>query len=193
MTMRVPRLWPAASLVFLLGCEGVSPTEPEDPNLSLGNGGLSAIALGGGRFDVNITGGGIGTFAFAAVAGKHGRATGHLYFTLEFQGQHVEFLGSVTCLSVDRNERRAWVGGVITRNLSEHPSFTTPRTQPGRDIWFRILDNGFGPNAEPDRTTFVGFEGDRDIATSEEYCQVQPWVENNASTWAVVQGNILMR
>jgi hypothetical protein len=94
---------------------------------------------------------------------------------------------------VDAVNRRAWIGGVITKNLSEHPSFQAPRNEPGRDIWFRVLDSGEGAGADPDRTTFVGFEGDAGIITSAEYCAVQPWPDGNARTWPVTAGNIQVR
>lgn len=191
--MRVRRTWLIAfTLTALVACDPGSPA-PMAPDPSLNLAGVAATVTGGGKFDVNITGGSIGTFGFSAVGRDYSGASGQLHFQLEFQGQHVEFQGVVTCVSVDRTEGRAWIGGVVTQNRSEHPSYTTERTQPGRDIWFRILDNGTGGDSAPDRTTFVGFEGDRGIITSEEYCQVQPWVDGNAGTWAVIEGDVTLR
>ena len=151
--------------------------------------------------EINVTGGGryllqdtIDTqFAFSAVGTRDGRASGRFHQSLLFQGLPVEFHGEVTCVTVDAANRRAWVGGVITVNRSEHPSFQAARNQPGRDIWFRVLDVGAGGAAGPDRTTFTGFEGDADIATSAEYCAVQPWPDDNARTWPVTSGNITVR
>jgi hypothetical protein len=94
---------------------------------------------------------------------------------------------------MDPINRRAWIGGVITENLSEHPSFQTARHQPGHDIWFRVLDTGEGADAPPDRTTFTGFEGDLEIPTSAAYCAMQPWAEGDARTWPVTGGNIQVR
>lgn len=188
--MRLSRTSLPLALVALVACEPGSP--PLAPDVSLSAAGAGPTVTGGGKFDVNITGGSVGTFGFGAVGRADGGASGQLHFQLEFQGQHVEFHGAVTCVSVDRAEGRAWVGGVVTQNRSEHPSYTTARTQPGRDLWFRILENGTGDDTAPDRTTFVGFEGDRGIITSEEYCRVQPWADNNASTWAVIEGNVTL-
>ena len=178
------------AIAALIACQ---PDPPTSPNLqaSLAATPPAATVTGGGQFNVSITGGDVGTFGFSGV-GDALAATGQLYFQLEFQGQHVEFHGEVTCVSVDRAQGRAWIGGVVTQNRSEHPSYTTARTQPGHDIWFRILDNGQGADAPPDRTTFVGFEGDRDIPTSAEYCRRQLWVAGNAGTWAV-EGNVTLR
>jgi len=163
------------------------------------------IALGAGPANARIvagtTGSGTflvldtmpGTFAFEALADNAGGAKGSFHYVLVFQGQHVEFEGAVTCVTVDPATHRAWVGGVVTANRSEHPSYTTARTQVGEDIWFRVVDYGEGRAAPDDRTTFVGFAGDRDIETSAEYCALQPWVDNDASTWPVIEGNLQVR
>ncbi|CAN5772289.1 hypothetical protein BH23CHL7_BH23CHL7_05790 [soil metagenome] len=160
-----------------------------------------AAAPVGARIAGGSTGGGkmlvlgtmMGSFRYAALANDAGGAKGNFHFELELQGQHVEFDGAVTCVTFDSLNQRAWIGGVVTDNNSEHPSYTTPRTQVGEDIWFRVVDYGEGANDPEDRTTFVGFAGDRAIATSAEYCELQPWVDGDASTWPVVHGNLQVR
>jgi hypothetical protein len=134
------------------------------------------------------------SFNFNAVGTGNGGAAGHFFQSFVFGGELIEFRGRVTCVSVDEAAGRAWVGGVVTENNSTHPQFTTERTQVGRDIWFRVLDGGEGANAqEPDRTTIMGFEGDRGIITSAEYCAAQLWVDGNVATHPVTQGNIQVR
>ncbi len=181
-----------ASVVGLLACDTQPVEVPAGEGPSFRGGSPVDIVTGGGQFDVVIAAGTfIGNFGFSAIGRPDGSATGQLEFQLELGGLPIRFHGVVTCVSVDRELNRAWIGGIVTQNDSEHPSYTTERTQPGRDIWFRVLDNGQGEGAEADRTTFVGFEGDRNIITSQEYCDVQPWVEDppNAATWAVT-GNL---
>ena len=146
---------------------------------------------GGGQ--ILVLGTMLGSFNYVALADDQGGAKGNLHFELVLQGLHVEFDGAVTCVTFDADNQRAWIGGVVTANNSEHPSYTTPRTQVGEDIWFRVVDYGEGNNAPDDRTTFVGFAGDRDIPTSAEYCEQQPWVDGDVSTWPVVQGNLQVR
>ncbi len=124
-------------------------------------------------------------------------ARGTFRHTLVFEGLLIDFIGDVTCLAVDAGEGRAWVGGIITSNNSDHPDFIQERNQPGKDIWFRVLDTGPG-SADVDRTTFVGFEGDGDIITSDEYCQEQIWPgppddEPNARTNPMLEGRITVR
>ena len=132
------------------------------------------------------------SFRFNALQFAGGRATGTFAHSVVFQGQLVEFTGSVTCVTTDATSHRAWVGGVITSNASTHPSFQQPRHQVGHDIWFRVVDYGEGAGAPADRTTFVGFEGDAGFATSAAYCAGQPWAEPppDDRTWAVSEGNI---
>ncbi len=171
---------------------------PTAPDSALGStavnsqqAGAAVGASGGGRYLLSNS---IDAqFAFSANQHGNGRASGQFHQTLEFQGQHVEFHGTVTCLSADAENGRAWIGGVITKNESAHPSFQAPRNQPGRDIWFRVLDAGEGSRAAADRTTFVGFEGDAGFATSAAYCEGQPWPPGDARTWAVTSGNIQVR
>ncbi|GAA4854676.1 hypothetical protein [Luteimonas vadosa] len=152
--------------------------------------GVVASATGGGHF---LVGGSLDvTFAFSANQHPDGTASGHSRHQVELGGLPIDFSSEVICVSVDPQNRRAWVGAVITQNRSEHPAFTQERNQPGRDIWFRVLDNGQG-QAAADRSTFVGFEGDAGIITSEEYCETMPWPADNARTSPVTQGNLQVR
>lgn len=154
-----------------------------------GDAGVIASATGGGHFL-------IGTldvkFSFNANQKADGTARGKSRHSVILDGQLVEFIADVTCVSVDGENGRAWIGGVILRNNSEHASFTDVIHEPGRDIWFRVLDSGEG-GAAVDRSTFVGFEGAAGIITSLEYCAVQIWPDENLRTSPVVQGNIQVR
>jgi hypothetical protein len=60
--------------------------------------------------------------------------------------------GAVTCFAVDQVNHRAWIAGVVTS--SNDPD---PVTEVGDDVWFRVLDAG-KHSADPDRSTFFGFE-----------------------------------
>jgi hypothetical protein len=185
--------------VALVATACQSPTHSDSALLL--EAGTETLAVTAGP-PAGTTGGGVYSFAntadvrfnFNAIATGRGNATGHLFQSFVFGGELIEFRGRVTCFSVDSTTGRAWIGGVVTENNSTHPQFTTPRTQPGRDIWFRVLDGGEGANAaEPDRSTISGFEGDRGIITSADYCAAQLWVDGNANTHPVTEGNIKVR
>lgn len=175
----------------LIGCD--APTEatgvahPPQSTLAAAPG-VIAIASGGGVFDAGVPVG----FSFSAVQRTPtGEGSGQLRFSTSLGGLPIEFHGRVTCVTSDLANRRAWIGGVITRNRSEHASFIGEIHQPGRDIWFRVVDYGQGAQAaQSDRTTFVGFEGSADIETSADYCEAQPWPDDDARTGPLLEGNI---
>lgn len=123
---------------------------------------------------------------------KNGEAKGRFRQSLVFGGLPIEFHGEVTCLSVDPANGRMWVGGIVTKNDSVHPGFTTEIHEPGKDVWFRVLDTG-KHSAEADRSTFLGFEGGGGIITSEEYCEAQIWPDGNERTHPVTHGQIKLK
>src|ERR1044071_9533999 len=116
---------------------------------------------------VSATGGGhylIGSsldvqFGFAAIQHTDGSFSGAFHHTTNDGLGSVDFDARVTCLAVDEELGRAWIGGVIVANRSTSPDFHAEIHQPGHDIWFRVLDGGQGQNNQDSRTTFVGFEG----------------------------------
>lgn len=167
----------------------------DDPIAALqakdGQRGVVASTTGGGHY--LISGSLDVSFSFSAKQKSDGSANGHFRQSVVLSDQLIEFHGRVTCVAVDSVNQRAWVGGVVTANNSEHPSFTTEIHQPGKDVWFRVLDSGEGNGAEPDRSTFLGFEGGGGIITSQEYCDAMIWPDDNERTSPVTQGNIQVR
>jgi hypothetical protein len=174
--------------LLTLGCGGIAgpdsaPTEPTArPTLAAGAG-VEQSVMGGGQFfhpDFGTV-----TLAFTAIRHADGRVSGR------FQQQQFDvgfsYKGEVTCFAIDPVTGRAWIGGVLT-----HSDDPAPITQVGDDAWFRVLDLGQG-GTEPDRSTFLGFEGGGGIITSEEYCDAQIWPDGNARTWPLEHGNIGMR
>ena len=150
--------------------------------------GATAVTGGGwyllqGAFEVQ--------FAFAAVQHADGRASGSFHHQTEDSTGTIAFKARVTCVAIDPDNGRAWIGGVITRNESTSPAFNTEIHQPGHDIWFRVLEDGEGSEAT-DRTTFVGFESPA-IPSSASYCEQRIWPDGNARTWPVTAGNISVR
>lgn len=149
--------------------------------------GVIASTTGGGHY---LIGDSLDVkFSFGATQKADGSAHGQFRQSVELGGQLIEFHGKVTCISVDSVNRRAWIGGIVTRNNSVHPAFTTDIHEPGKDVWFRVLDSGEG-QSDADRSTFLGFEGAAGIITSREYCDAQIWPDDNDRTSPVIEGNI---
>lgn len=187
------------SLVALAACDQESLVAPQskDPTQSVvaasvahSEVGVVARANGGGQYTI------LGTpfgdlparFSFSAIQRADGSAGGRFQHRTEVNGQEIAVWGEVTCVAVDPENGRAWIGGVVTRNRSE-TIFTGEIHQPGRDVWFRVLDAGTGPDSG-DRTTFLGFEGGGGIITSAEYCEEQIWPDDNARTNPLTSGGL---
>lgn len=181
--------------VLWLACGSESPPSAPEAAIRAAQGStVDAVADGGGEYEIVIPGLDISgeRFSMSTVRYADGSATGRFHHALELEGQPVEFHGLVTCASFDPVNHRAWIGGIVTENNSVHPGFRTEIHEPGKDIWFRVVDYGEGEGAPPDRTTFVGFEGAAGIITSQEYCDAQLWPDEDARTWAV-RGNVEVR
>jgi hypothetical protein len=149
--------------------------------------GTPSAALGAGS-DSRATGGGSFLFAgsipmqfgFSAVRHADGSASGSFHHAYEFGGFKYQLWGTVTCVTFDPGNGRAWIGGVLTNVASTDPE---PGVAAGDDAWFRVLDG-----AEGDRSTAMGFVGD--IPSSAAYCEGQPWPDENARTHPVTEGQI---
>ncbi len=172
--------WVGTGVLATIGL-ACGPTAPElsrsEPVIApaMAGGGVTEKVTGGGQFVHPVFG--TVTFAFEAIRHADGRVTGRF-----LQNQHdlgFVYKGDVTCFAVDQVNRRAWVGGVLT-----HSNDPDPVTDVGDDAWFRVLDLGHG--SVPDRSTFLGFEqAPPGIVTSEEYCEIKIWPDDNARTWPV--------
>ncbi len=145
-------------------------------------GGHYALVTGGTTLNIQV-----------ALSGKQTAedetATGTFHHRTMLGETLIEYHGRMTCLAIDEEEGRAWIGGIVTINKSDGGFGSNPLRQPGKDIWFRILDAGT-PGTAGDRTTFVGFEGSAGIITSREYCDTRPWPDDNDRTWPMTTGNL---
>lgn len=172
---------------MLVACGPLAPdgsrVPSQDQDVDLASEGVVEKVTGGGQF-VHPSFGTV-TFSFIAIRHGDGRVTGQFQQHQPFFG--FTYKGDVTCFAVDPVNHRAWIGGVLT--YSNDPD---PVTEVGDDAWFRVLDLGQADEGL-DRSTFMGFEQPPPgIVTSEEYCQLQIWPADNARTWPVVHGNIVI-
>jgi hypothetical protein len=171
-----------------LGCAEPTAPAPQDEmqgteDQPAGLWGVRDLVTGAGQFEHPDFG--TVTFGFAAIRHRNGKVSGRFFQHQPFFG--FTYVGEVTCFAVDEVNHRAWIGGVLT-----HSNDPDPVTEVGDDVWFRVLDTG-RRSAEPDRSTFFGFEQPPPgIVTSEEYCQLRIWPDGNARTWPVVRGKIVI-
>jgi hypothetical protein len=179
----------AAATALLLGCD--SSTDPHvqlQPTRAELSGPLGTT--GGGHY--LLAGAFPMQFSFAAVQNPDGSVAGQFHQKGDVGGVWVDVQGEVTCVAVDPVTNRAWVGGVVTQNRSD-ADLQEAIHQPGRDVWFRVVDYGEGADAPPDRTSFLGFEGAAGIIRSEDYCLARIWPADDARTHPVTSGNIQVR
>jgi hypothetical protein len=152
--------------------------------------GVGSAATGGGHFLVSLVSGPLEVqFGFSAVAKADGSAQGSFHQSYTLEGQTTSYWGSVTCLSVDTVNQRAWIGGVLTKAQSDDPA----ARQVGEDVWFRVVDyDDDDPGQDPaDRSTVFGFTPL--FESSAAYCAGRPWPADDARTWPVIAGNINVR
>src|SRR5215470_12114460 len=149
-------------LVTLLATTlGVAPV-----GVSADTGASTDIAFTAGAGHYLVAGSIDVAFGFVALQENNGRVSGFFHESTNDGLGLVQFDAAVTCLSVDPDLGRAWIGGIIIANSSTSPDFTDTIHQPGHNIWFRVLDSR-NPG-DQDRRAFMGFEGA--IPDSATYC-----------------------
>ena len=150
----------------LIALAALACTEPAEPTASR-SGPPSPKALAVGTQE-SVSGGGqffhpdFGTVTLAFTAIRHPDGSVSGRWQQNQFDVGFAYKGDVTCFAVDPVNHRAWIGGVIT-----------------------------GSN-DPDRSTFLGFQGSAGIETSEEYCAVRLWAAENARTWPLEHGNLVI-
>jgi hypothetical protein len=185
-------------MLFLSGCEAPEVIGPAQATRasSVQASGTKVSASGGGHFLGQFFFGVPVQFGFTAVQrDASGDADGSYHFSAAVNGQAIEIHGRITCMTTDpANPNRAWMGGVITKNESEHPLFTGPTSQVGRDSWFRVVDYGEGTNAsQPDRATFVFVEPTGGFTSARAFCDSRLWFPEDRVTNPLLHGNIQVR
>ena len=165
------------------------------PPLAALDAGVVLSATGGGHIFVTNPPLAVGDagFSFTAQQRADGSATGQFRMVRLRDGFVVDFHGEVTCMSVDPVLHRAWIGGVVTSNNSNDPNHSGEIHQPGRDVWFRVVDNDQDDSGAPDRSSVYGFEGAAGIITSAQYCAAQLWTAGDINAFEVTEGNIQVR
>ena len=195
---RAAVLSPTLAGILLLGAcdaapEAIGP-EPAPLALSAHADGVTAHASGGGHFFGQFFFGVPVRFAFTAIQRDPatGDADGRYHFSSTVNGQAIEIQGRITCMTVDpENPGRAWMGGVITKNESEHPFYTGPTSQVGRDSWFRVVDYGEGANAsQPDRASLAFVEPTGGFTSARDFCDARLWFPEDRITNPLLSGNI---
>jgi hypothetical protein len=141
--MRTTTLVAVFCAAVLIGCEPVTDPEVNVPDPSFASGPVTEVAFGTaytpgpGGFSEFMR-----SFSFSATA-KDGTVKGQFQYRIlgtPYWGQ-----GEVTCMTIVENT--AYIGGVYTRAWSPNAI--------GDEKVFVVKDNGAGPNAVPDKITYI--------------------------------------
>jgi len=179
---------PASPSVLTAPAARLATQVSEGVNSASNDAAKMASARGQGVYELAGTSG--VHFSFNVVQDEDGTASGHFRQTTTFTTGTVDIEGKVTCLAVDPLFGRAWIGGVVKRNASTDPDYIDPTTQPGQDVWFRVVDFDSPTGTHEDRSTFLGFAGSAGFLTSTAYCAGRPWPADNLRTHLVTRGHI---
>jgi hypothetical protein len=166
--MRHTRFAATLATLALLGVLAASPVLAAGPSRVTGGGWF----LFGGSIPMQ--------FSFSGVQHPDGTASGSFHHSYTDEVASYQFSGTVTCLAFDAATGRAWIGGVLRGVKTDDPNVGLA---PGDDAWFRVLDS-----PDDDRSTAMGFVGA--IESSEAYCQMRIWPDDNARTHPVTSGQI---
>ena len=137
------------------------PSLPEGPPLkamSFGRG-----VAGGDDFRLN--------FRFSISEYQNGTVEGWFEKSSAVAAGTIDIDADVTCVVLDSEADRGWVGGKIKRNASTNPLYAGAI---GTDVWFWFAGNSSSP-LPPVITGPVLRSGD--IRTAEDFCEKQPWSE----------------
>ncbi len=176
------------SLSLVAACDQTSPP-PMAPSLQLSGNGNTALVTGDYVANIGASTPIYGAYNLNGRTDRNGASSGEFTFFAPTSAGTIDFAGRVTCLYVDNALKRAWIGAVITRNSSTRAAYdgTQEIHRVGHDVWFRVADRSPGGSGEPDRTTFLGFEGSGGIATSADYCALHLWGNDGAG---ITSGNL---
>jgi hypothetical protein len=139
--MRNTTLLAAVCAAVLIGCEPVSEPDVTVPDPSFATSPIVGAAYGSAYTPARNSES-MRNFSFSATA-RDGTVQGQFQYRIpdiESWGQ-----GEVICMTIDGNT--AFIGGVYTR--ASNPNWI------GDEKVFAVEDNGPGPNAEPDKITYI--------------------------------------
>ncbi len=187
--MRIIRYCTAFLSMSLVTACDKTPDPPMAPSLQLSGNSNTSLVTGDYVANIGAAAPIYGAYNLDGRTDKNGMSSGAFTFFAPTSTGTIDFAGRVTCLYVDDVLKRVWIGAVITRNSSTRAAYDATQEihQVGHDVWFRVADRSPGGSGDPDRTTFLGFEGSGGIATSAEYCALHLWGNDGVG---ITSGNL---
>jgi hypothetical protein len=169
------RIIPSLALaVGLVACQDSGITVPaDDAQLALADAPPVRQVIGGGSIvREDLEGAPRETYGFRAQVDAGGTVTGEA--EVHFPSNDVKMHIAVRCLAIERNS--AWLSGEVTRS-------DNPATPVGRVFVWRVMDNGEGQGAPPDRISNFIYTDDPDlpldVCAEKGYLRTFQWDNGN--------------
>lgn len=186
------------ALVATVGCDSAVAPEPAELGSLLDPDGnavahVSALSSATGSGHVRRADGGIRKFTISAIQHADGSVSGEYDLKagpirlLQEAGIHppqVSFHGTITCMTVVGNS--AYLGGVVDRQKNAVIALGTDEFT---GVAIELIDNGNGPEAEPDQISSIAFYVPGSPSTPQDYCDAP----TPGTVFPIEQGNITVR
>lgn len=144
-----------------------------------------ATVFGKGKY-VNTAGLEV-AFSFDANLHEDGRGSGEFHHVSKSDAGTVDLRGPITCLAIDEQERRAWMGGSLSSNASTHPDYAEDRFGTDAPVRFRILESAEGPESP-------GLISDLDVggAAAADFCAGKAWPAGEPGGNKLLEGLVVV-
>ncbi len=143
-----------------------APTTPADAGMPEDT---QATAFGKGTFE--RADGKLASFTFDANYTRSGPVTGNISYTVFLDEGKIDLSAKVICGHYDMDTKRAWVGGEITENRSNHSAYQDGDYATGGNLWFRFEESETHPDPAA-KIADMSF-GSKDGATA--FCDAKGW------------------
>lgn len=131
-----------------------------------------ATAFGKGTFE--RADGKLASFTFDANYTRSGPVTGNITYTVFLDEGKIDLTAKVVCGHYDMDTKRAWVGGTVSENRSNHSEYKDGDYATGGNLWFRFEESETHPEPAAQITdmTFGGKDG------AKAFCDAKAWSED---------------
>lgn len=116
----------------------------------------------------------IASFEFDANYTRSGPVSGRIDYTVFLDEGKIELNARVTCGHYDMTTKRAWVGGEIKANRSNHAEYKDGRFAVGQPVWFRFEESDTHPDPAA-QISDLRFAGDDGFDSAKDFCAQKPW------------------
>jgi hypothetical protein len=127
-----------------------------------------------GKGDLERADGKLAKFKYDVFYRSGGVVNGTAEYTTFLDEGKVDLTVELDCGVFDVETKRAWFGGKISDNRSNHSEYKDGRYAKGGQAWFRFEESMTHPEP-PAQVADIRFAGDDGFETAAEFCKAKPW------------------